>query len=107
MLTLAGKNIIRTLVVEDELTQKVKVIPIELSLCEENIPLRGLLAEMVPELSSRAVITYDFHKDSYVALLAPAYLLPLAALHPSNLILLRIAPPVAALSSNPSTITSR
>ena len=107
MLTLAGQNIIRTLLIEDELNHKVKVVPIELSPCEENMGMRGLLAEMVPDLSSRAVITYDFHKDTYVALLGPAYQLPLSALHPSNLILLRIAPPLATLSSNPSTITSR
>lgn len=69
--------------------------------------MRGLLGEIVPDLPSRAVITYDFQKDAYESLLAPAYLLPLSALHPSNLILLRIAAPAPTLSSNPSTITSR
>lgn len=63
---------------------------------------------MLPDLPSKTIRTYDFIKDAFIIIAAPSYILPLAILHPSNLIVLRIAAPTPTpLSSNPSTITSQ
>lgn len=63
---------------------------------------------MMADLSSKTIRTYDFQKDTFIIITAPAYLLPVTALHPSNLILLRIVSSNGiTLSSNPSTITSQ
>jgi hypothetical protein len=89
----AQSKIFKTLVVEDEENQKIKILSLELPLLDDKISFRELFYEILPDVSLKTIKTYDFAKDSFTNLVPPNYLVPLAILHPTNLIILKINTP--------------
>lgn len=57
---LLASKVFKTLVIEDESSQKVKILSLELPLFDDKLSFRELFSDLMPDLASKIIKIYDF-----------------------------------------------